>query len=196
MTRTFALMLPLIVLLAGCRGGGSLNVTSLKDPYFPERYTVGFDECAVHVAPGGDLHFLARTTQQPRNALVGPITQYLHVHMFWRPRPGRTFDNPTAQDSTVQFLITTPSGCALYEGTGFVYADPKKGRGDLRATLEQAGLRPAGATDSTVELLGETRMTATLRAARNSGQAVDMLRKFEQLAEMAGRGGVASAWPR
>lgn len=193
MTRPFVLALPLLVMLAGCRGGGSLHVTSLKDPYFPERYNVAFDECAVHVAPGGDLHFLARATQQPANAVVGPITQYLHIHMFWRPRPGRTFDNPTTQDSTVRFLITTPSGCALYEGTGFVYADVKKRGRDLRAALEQAGVRPVGATDGTLELLGEARLSADLRAARDSEQAVDMLRKFEQLAETAGRGGVASA---
>lgn len=167
-------------LLIGCRRpAGALKLTSYKDPYFPETYEVELTQCAYYVDPGGDYHIVGRATHTPQDGTGGTIAQLLHVHLFWRPRPGKTFDNPSAVDATIRYAIVTKQGAALYCGTGFVYPQMRRLSDDVLVKIEVARLRPEAQVGEPPELLGPARLSGKLVAAEDASLAVDLRRQLD-----------------
>lgn len=168
-----ALLLPL---LAGCPNAASLRsnitVTSLKDPYFPEPYAVTFDRCVYQTAADGDRHVLAVRASQGEG---GEIRQYLHLHLFWKPRPGKTFSDPSINDSIAEYVIVTPQGSAAYSGTAFVYPRPLSD-GRLRCPVERGNLRLETINGSPTEVLGDATLAGELIATEDAGLAVELRR--------------------
>lgn len=164
--------------LAGCRQPSvGLELVSYKDPYSPETYVLALDECAYYVDPGGDYHLLGRASEDDGDG--DSADHLLHVHLFWKPRPGKTFDNETSIDATIRYAIVTSNGASVYAGTGFVY--PKKRRmGDqITAEIEVARLRLVSQTGDVPEILGDSRVSGTLAAENNAGLAIDLLREID-----------------
>lgn len=173
-----ATTLPMFVL--GCtRPTGSLELTSYKDPYFPETYEVELDECAYYAGPGGDYHIVGRATHIPEDNPGGEITQLLHVHLFWQPRPGKTFDNPSSVDATIRYAILTEQGAAIYCGTAFVY--PKKHRtgDDITVKIESARLRLESQDGEPPELIGTARLRGKFVADNDPSLTVDLRRELD-----------------
>ena len=173
---------------SGCgRPSATIELVSYKDPYFPEVYTVEFSECAYQVDAGGDYHFVGRTTREPEDGASGPITQLLYVHVFWKPRPGKTFTDKTNNDATIRYAIITDSGVAVYAGTGFVYPKRKRFGSDVVARLERARLRLESLVGQAPELLGDARLTGKLVANQDANLTVDVRRELELHAAGASR---------
>ncbi len=169
---------PLILL--GCRGpSASLEITSYKDPYFPETYVVELADCAYYVDSSGDYHVVGRAVHTPEDDSGGTIEQLLHVHLFWRPWPGKTFDNPTSVDATLRYAIVTESGVAVYSGTGFLYPRKRRMSDDVVAKIEGARLHLDFQAGDSPELLGAARLAGTLVAERNASLAVDLRRRLD-----------------
>lgn len=171
---------------SGCAGGGSLAVTSFADPFFPEDYRLELERCAFKRGGDGDWHILAQSSRAPKGALTGKVDQIVHAHAYWKPRPGKTPDDPTCLDARLRYVISTRGGVAAYEGDGFLYATRDRLTGRLSARVESASIRPVGKAGATPpEWLGEARLTGVLEAADDAYLAVDLRRELDLRAAQA-----------
>lgn len=180
----FAKGAPLVGLLAlllasGCqRPIGELELTAYKDPVAPQTFEVKLWEGAYYIEPGKDYHIVGRATHKPAEEGVGEITQVLHIHMFWRPHPGKTFDNASMIDATLRYAIITDQGSAIYNGTAYVYA--KKVSGDrLKITLEGGRLQLAAQEGQTPDIFGAARIKGELRTLPDSGLTMELRREID-----------------
>jgi len=167
------------LMLTACAPTGRVQIRSYKDPYFPESFEVRFERCAFLRDGTRDYHIVARSTRVPPGGGVGPVTQILHVHVFWTPRPGKTFDDPSTHTATLRYAIVTPGGLALYEGAGFVYPERRWIDGHLVARIEQARLSPRLRSGDAPELLGESHLVGVLEAAADPPLTIDLRRELE-----------------
>ena len=175
----FATLAALPILLSGCaHATGNLELTSYKDPYSPATYDVQWDDCAYYTDPGGDYHIVARTTHIPEDG-GGEITQVMHVHLFWRPKPGKTFDNPSTVDATIRYAILTEQGATVYCGTGFAYPKQRRTSDKLLVKIENARLRLESQNGDAPDLLGNARAAGELLAENNAALAVDLRRQLD-----------------
>jgi len=166
---------------AGCySSSATLTFISYADPYFPERTTLTFQDCAYRIDPGGDIHIAARrdtTTDRERLA----VREFLHVHLYWKPHPGKTPADPTMADAVIRYVIATPEGTALYTGTGFAFPRTRPGR-QLEVALESGRLHLVSTTGTLTDALGETRVSGRLAARRDPGLAARFTHELEVIA--------------
>lgn len=157
----------------------NLELTSYKDPYLPETYDVRLTECAYGVGPSGDRHIAGRAVHTPADNPGAPIVQLVHVHLFWKPRPGKTFADPTAADATIRYAVATEQGVAVYCGTGFVYLKKRRLSDDVVAKIETGQLRLETLAGDPPEILGSACLTGTLIAKDDASLAVDLRRQLD-----------------
>ena len=168
----------LALLLLGCGPRvSSLEFTSFKDPYTPERYSLVLDECAYLTGPGDDYHIVGHAAHTPAGG--GEIQQYVHMHVFWKPWPGKTFDDSSSVDATIRYAIVTPQGAAVYCGTAFVYPKVKGPNDRVIAKVEDGRLRLESQQGQPTDVLGPTRVRGTLIARKNASLAMDLRRRLE-----------------
>ncbi len=165
-------------LLAGCqRVPRGLEFTSYQDPYFPQRFRVAFDQCVYHVDGSGDIHIAGRA-ETAADGAADAITSLLHIHVYWRPRPGATFVNPTGMSATVRYVEHSAAGTAVYGGTGFVY--PRTLRDNtLLAQIDSGTLAVDSTTGRPAERIGDARLRGRLRARRDAYQTLDLMRTIK-----------------
>lgn len=179
MTRTSSAIAVLLVgILAGCRSGDSrLEVTSLRDPYFPETYTLQLDDCHYHVDGGGDILIGAVTHQGLGDGRI-PLEQVLTLRVYWRPRPGKTHDDPTTSDALIDYGVYTENGMVRYEGTAFAYVNKPDARGRRRIDLENARLKIRETHGQAPDVLGGARLHGVLYAEPDSTAALNVSRRL------------------
>lgn len=180
-----ALGLALVVLsfsATGCqRPTAHVEIKSYKDPYFPEIYDIDFDHCAFRHADSGDVH-LAAVLHDAKASRDGEwISQYLHVHVYWKPRPGRTFANSTTCNATYRYIVASEDGVAVYDGTGFAF--PKERRdGCLAVEIESGRLRLESQIGDVPDFLGHAWIEGRFVAGRNEAEVARLVREMERLA--------------
>ena len=184
MTRIFrrafvAVAVSAVLLAVGCgRPHARLELTSFKDPYFPETYCVDLNQCAYYQGPSGDYHIVGRAENTPAEGEPS-VTQIIHIHMFWQPRPGKTVSNSTSVDAVIRYAILTDQGAALYSGTGFVYPKKRRMSDDIIAKLEVGRLRIDQEVGEAPELLGAARVVGTLVSQPDAAMTVDLRRQID-----------------
>ncbi|RMF75388.1 MAG: hypothetical protein D6744_13570 [Planctomycetota bacterium] len=181
--------------IGGCRAGDSrLTLESYADPYFPEHYAVRFDRCSYYRLSDGDAQVAAHAGYLDAAEPSLAVDQYLHLHMFWKPWPGKTPDNPTSIDATVRYAIVTDDGAAVYEGTAYVY--PRKARfsDDLLLKVESARLKRVAVVGEAPALLGDTRLVGTLRAKPDQAETLDIARYIDKTAAMESRSSASTSF--
>jgi hypothetical protein len=177
--RACAIVVAVLGGLTGCAEPGSrVALVSYKDPYFPETYRVTLRECTYRLDACGDLHVAGRAAASAGAAPSDAVTQLLHVHLFWQPHPGRTFAEPTTTDATIRYVVATPTGAAVYAGTGFVY--PKRQGQTLTAEIESATLQLQSQVGEVPEVLGDVRLSGTLVARKDAHTTLDVVRQLER----------------
>lgn len=183
----FAKCAPLLGLMAlsgleGCRRPiGEMELTAYKDPSFPQTFEIKLWEGAYYIEPGRDYHIVGRSAYKPAEEGAGEIVQLLHIHMFWRPRPGKTFDNPTMIDAVLRYAIITDQGTALYRGTAYVSV--KKDLGDRRKiTLRGGRLQLAAQHGQVPDIFGAARIEGKLRPLSDFGLTMELRRQIDLLA--------------
>jgi len=163
-------------LVSGC-ASSVIELTSYKDPYFPEHYQARLDECAYYLDPDGDIHAVGRSQHNDEH---GTLTQLVHVHIFWKPWPGKTPADQTATDAVIRYILARPSGRAVYEGTGFAFPRKQRG-GELQIAIESAALRPLSQSGELPDVLGTARLVGLLRAVDRPGTAAHLIREMDRL---------------
>jgi hypothetical protein len=166
-----ALLLP-----SGCIRSG-LQLTSYKDPYFPDTYHVALAECAYRADAGGRLHVIGRGTHQTEQ---GATTQYLCIDVFWQPKPGKTPADPTTTDALLRYVIANNAGVTVYTGTGFAY--PETNRNGMTLALESGRLRLQSHSGDLGDVLGDAQITGQLQARNDPAAAATLSREAELLA--------------
>lgn len=171
-----------LALGSGCAARESvLEITSLRDPYFPERFRVAFDQCAYRIDRGGDYQILARAARAADDAGGGPIVQLLHVHVFWKPWPGKTPDHASGVDATLCYVVASDEGASVFTGTGFVY--PRRDwQKSLIAEIEGGRLQLAARIGNPPQVLGDARVVGRLQPVDDVGQTVALQRELERRA--------------
>ena len=165
--------------LCGCSAPSRLALTSYQDPHAPERYEVVFDRCAMVRSANGDIHVAADRLTPPGLDNAEPVRQMLWAHVFWRPRAGRTTDDPTAVDAVIRYVVASPSGAAAYSGTGFIYLDKRWG-GVTRARVESGRLRLVRQEGEMADVLGEVELVGVLHAPADAALAAELRRDVRQ----------------
>ncbi len=164
-------------LLAGC-SSSTVQLVSYKDPYFPEKYHVSILHCAYRAEPSGAIRAVGRAVQDTKQGIT---TQYLCVHIFWQPKPGKTPADSTTTDALLEYVVATSSGVAVYTGTGFAY--PQKALdGSLDIALESGRLRLQSHSGDLDDLFGNTQISGRLTARNDPGTAATLIREAELLA--------------
>lgn len=177
--RAFIATVAIAGLLVGCGARhSSAKIKSFKDPYFPEIYSVNFDECVFRIDAGGDYRLVALAIHESD---AGEIRQYLDIHVYWKPVPGKTPSNPSTLDATLCYAIQSASGVAIYKGSGFVYLKQRRWSDKLIGKLESGSLRLDTQIGSGAEFIGDATITGTLIARPDSNRAVDLMREIEIL---------------
>jgi hypothetical protein len=152
-----------------------LEFTSYKDAYFPEKVQLPLQTCAFRTQPSGDIDIAGRGVT--KNA-EGETTQYLSVHIFWRPKPGKTYADSTTTDALLRYVVVTPNGTLTYAGTGFVF--PKKTFGNgLAVDVESSRLRLESQTGTVNDALGDICLAGKITPSKNATVAVDLAREIE-----------------
>ncbi len=168
--------------LTGCAGGDAkVELTSLKDPYFPEQMTVRLENARYWRGPDRDVHIVARG-ETAGKADESPIRQYLYVRSIWNVNPGRTTTDSTALNAVIRYVVATSTGTVEYRGHGFLYF---AGRPDetLEFAVESASLSLEATTGDVPEIVSPARLVAQIKAPRDDNGVARWLREMERLTE-------------
>lgn len=168
-------------LCTGCQSSvSSLEYATYRNSPAPLVFGLEVQRCFYRLDAGGDRHITAEL-RVPDSDEAG-VQRLLHVHMFWRPHPGRTFANETTNNAVLRLVTLAPEGTAVLSGSGFVYPDEEAG-GWLIAEIESAGMRLDSTTGDVPVLLGDGRLTGRLIAWRDDNAAMSLIRTVDRLAE-------------
>lgn len=170
------------LLLMGCASSTSqIELTSYKDPYFPEPYVVELEQCAYRVGPNQDLH-IAGKAHDPAEGEDGPLTQFIHLHVYWTPWPGKTPADQSSANAFIRYVLVTQTGVAEYTGTGFVFPKDEP-PGKIEVTVDSAYLKLELLEGQVPDVLGDTRMQAELHADDDAIAAARLIRASQILRE-------------
>ena len=172
----------LILCAVGCRPVDTrFQVVAFRDPAHPETLSEHFNrgsflinaennyEIVFEIPPASISSSQPAATDQNGNfAEAEPVwmSQFIHIEVFWRPRPGTTYAESTQTNANILYCIATGDGAISYEGAGFVYLDLSRDGQRLSGTLESSTLYPARFTKAPTDLFGPCRMTGTFQALR------------------------------
>lgn len=179
---TLAICLGLIACTTAChRSSPTIHLRSFQDPYFPEDVRVQSRLCTFRTAAGGDLHVVA--TSNPElleddivTAATVETRHLLHVHVYWNPRPGKTFADDSAANAVVTYQVERPEGTLVYVGTGFAYPVRSRDGDELTLEVKQAQLRLESRTGELRDFLGPTQVELNLRAREDAATTASIMR--------------------
>lgn len=176
-----SLALLALVGTAGCqRPGPALRFVAHTGSDARQRYTVRVPQACYDRDAAGDLRFAAHTSSTlPDNPEAGRVDQYLWLRLTWVPIPGKTYDNPSAINCLIEYLIRTPTGQARYSGTGFAYPYHQRFSDAIRLSIERADLHLQSRTGDIPDLLGNARLTGTLIARPDAATCTDIRRRMQ-----------------
>ena len=175
--------LGVLACLSGCGRPAptGLVLTSYKDPDQPQVYTINLDSCAYYQDAGGDYHFAGRDVHVSDQPDGGEIQQLLHVHVFWRPIPGKTFDNASSIDAIYRYVLITPHGVAVYRGTGYVYPRQRRFSDRIRLEVDSGRLSLVGKSTGQADIIEAARLHGILEAVADRAAALDIRREIDIL---------------
>jgi hypothetical protein len=161
--------------LAGCGPGASrIQIQSYYYGTPPNTLRVGFDECVYRQDPSRDYHIVARSKMSAAAEDAAPVEELLEVHVYWRPKPSKTHDDPTSTNATLRYVVRAGKDIAVYAGTGFVYAEKPRFSANLNAAIERADWRLESRSGDMPEALGPARVTGTLIATEDLPRTVEL----------------------
>ncbi|MCC6361062.1 MAG: hypothetical protein IT450_20160 [Phycisphaerales bacterium] len=168
-------------LLTGCASRGQVQLTSFKDPYFPENQRIAFDECVFRKDGGGDFLVVGYLGAWQPPGMDQPVEQWLEIRTFWQPKPGKTRDDPSGTTATLRLVLADENGCVVYTGAGFVFPSTIRFSKRMEFSIEGARLSPDSTSGSTTELLGEIRLQGKITADPDDHRAIDLSRQVDLL---------------
>ncbi len=173
------------VLFVGACQRAETRFVSYRDPYFPAAFHVTCENCAYRVSPAGDVFVAGHALREAKPGIGEPqveppggrADEYLQVHIFWKPHPGKTWVESTMTDATLTYTVCNEQGTLTYVGTGFVY--PHRTAAGMEFDVESGRLRLVARSGEIPDTLGDTRLTGTMHARQDAAATVDLIREAQ-----------------
>lgn len=177
----------LVGLLAGCGartalGGGSVRVESI-DEGTALRPALRLRAYRAEDRNTADI-YLTDLTPEQLEPTVDPTTlagSIVHVHMFIRPRSGRTPIEGTASTAAIRHVVLANGEVGVYSGGGFLLPSGNVGDSRFGGRISRATLRLTRSTDGFNDLLGAAEFSGAVSAPLDDAMAA----KIEALLEEA-----------
>lgn len=123
--------------------------------------------------------------------IQGPVDrpeQAVTLRMFWRPRGTRTPVDPTATNTTVQYLVFAEASAeqgplrevGVYAGAGFMVLDDDPGDARLSGALREAQLALTDRSDRFNDLLGKSLLRGSFTARRDEQRVAELLGQLQR----------------
>ena len=194
-----ALLLAAIVFcVTACRPADTkFQVVTFHDPNHPETLTERFDGGgSFTLNADGNYHIVfeipptliqpqasdeCNPSEHPQKALPVWASQFIHIEVFWRALPGKTYADRTQTNANILYCVITGDDAISYEGAGFAYLDLSRDGKRLRGTLESSTLFPARFAKAPRDLFGPCRITGTFQAVYDRREAAKVQRTLRRL---------------
>lgn len=193
------------VVFTGCRQIETrFDVLSFKNPTSPELFTerFGTGACSQDARKNWDLVFeipsseveLLRPAGGPQAAASSmPVesqgqmraekirmSQYVHIHVFWRPVPGTTYAESTQTNASIIYCLMTGTDAISYEGAGFVYFTESMDGKTLSGQIESSALVPARTAGQPADLFGPSQLKGCFVASKDRKRVVSVLQNLRR----------------
>jgi len=121
---------------------------------------------------------------QPLKASSGtPVTQVVHIRVFWRPLPGTRADHPSATNAAFDWYVLgagsdRTKNLLHYSGAGFVTIG-ETGNG-AKFRIRNANLILKEQRGDMTDPIGPARLTGTITAVKNAAEVKNQVAQLEQ----------------
>lgn len=126
------------------------------------------------------------------DSLEGLSGSIVHMHMFLRPKPGKTPVERTASTVTIRHIVLADGEIGLYGGGGFLFPSGKPGDDSFGGSVKEGSVRLLASTPGFVDRLGAAEFSAGLVAPEDEAASAIMAHLVEHAARVA-RGRVSAA---
>ncbi|MEM8756774.1 MAG: hypothetical protein AAGF47_03220 [Planctomycetota bacterium] len=182
-----AAALTVLPLAAGCGGRTSLRLTATdgSSELAPRIITSAYsyeDENTVHIylTNLSEAELLGSWAAADADRPVGQMT---HIHMFIRPRPGRTPIDANASNTTIRHVILAPqSATGVYAGGGFLLPTSAAASGTFKGSISAGTLTLDAASQNFADALGAVRLRSSIRVEEDDELAATIARRLNEAA--------------
>lgn len=109
----------------------------------------------------------------------------IHIHLFLRPRAGRTPIEPTASTASIRHVVLAGGPVGVYGGGGFVSPDGQPGDGPFAASVSAGTLRLNHATQGFNDRLGAADISGSFRASQDPAMAALLASRIAEAIDIA-----------
>jgi hypothetical protein len=109
----------------------------------------------------------------------------VHIHLFIRPRPGKTPIETTASSATIQAVVLSRGEVGHYGGGGFMLPAGTPGDDTLGGSIQDGSVRLLSATPGFADRLGAVNFSAGLNTPKDEAAAGVMAHILEQAIQLA-----------
>lgn len=167
--------------LAGCQSNPQLEVRRLQPAASAETssFPIAPTTAGYYQTSNSDYHIACESTIASRGSESNRAI--IHLHVFWRPRPGISFSDRSTVNTRVRYLALGARGWRLYEGSGFVYPTKDNRTDGLRVRLERSVLEPTDRSGPEAPVaLGPISLTGEFIAAADGPAVRRLLNDLER----------------
>jgi len=109
----------------------------------------------------------------------------VHIHMFLRPKPGKTPIETTASTVTIQCAVLARGEVGIYGGGGFMFPSGAPGDKSFGGSIRNASVKLLASTPGFADRLGAAELGAGIKAPEDEGAAAVMEHLFEYASRVA-----------
>jgi len=172
----------LLVVLCGCQEKPTrMELTTFRDPRYPETWAATFQEGYYRRAEHGNVDIVLRSTQPAEKDPTQTIEQIVHIRTLWRPIPGKTLAESSMINALISYVILTPPTGISYDGSGFVSFSLRWRSDEIRGQIEQAELRPRRRCGGAADPFGPVQLRGEFSARPDGPRVLKALHRIEAL---------------
>lgn len=164
--------------LRSAQGRGTLDPNFTTRCYIPTEDKAGADVYLTDLPP---------ELWRPDSDLAGISGTIVHVHLFLRPKAGKTPQAETASNLNIRYVVIGKGAVGVYAGGGFLLPSGTPGDETFGGRIDRASLRLSRAGEGFKDLLGPCELSGRFRAERNEAAARLIEARMGQVMEGAGK---------
>lgn len=164
--------------LRSAQGRGTLDPNFTTRCYIPTEDKAGADVYLTDLPP---------ELWRPDSDLAGISGTMVHVHLFLRPKAGKTPQAETASNLNIRYVVIGKGAVGVYAGGGFLLPSGTPGDETFGGRIDRASLRLSRAGEGFKDLLGPCELSGRFRAERNETAARLIEARMGQVMEGAGK---------
>ena len=179
MTRKLIIVVNSVLFAAMC---GCIETRShVKLTYWPDGLTATSFETDVpktvyRRADNGSLDIAGRVVERNGDSRL------IHIHVYWKPAPSKTFDHPSSVDAVIRYAVVSPTGATVFKGCGYVYPRDRRLGSGMVAHVESGRLKMVDQVgDAPPPDAGPTGIVGDLLAREDASATMGITREIDML---------------